>query len=256
MAPHEGTRRVSGAESGRKLLSTLLCFSVDRPTWTVAELAEELAISMSSTYRYVALLREMGLLDGATESSYRVTDRVVELARAVEAGQTSLVEVAGPVMTQARDLIDETVLVSQRRGDYAYCLDRVESRRPVRLQFDRGQAMPLHLGSMARLLLAAMPRRERARYRASVLPGMPAGRAALLTDAALDQIAAAGWAQSSEEVDEGIWGTAALIRSHGEPVATIGTAAPLFRLDPQRREKMTALMIESAEEISRALDAR
>ena len=246
--------KVSGAGSSRKLLSALLCFTEERPTWTVADLATELDLSVTSTYRYVALLREVGLLDSAAQNSYRVTDLVLSLARACEAAQAPLAEIGLPIMTRVRDEIDETVLIARRGGDAAYCVDRVESRRPVRLQFDKGQAMSLHAGSLSRILLASMSRSERGAHLTAILPTLNSARTTMLTDDALDRTQADGWTESFEEVDEGIWGCAAAITSHGAVVASIGTAAPIFRSDQARRDRMIELIRGAAAEISELLE--
>lgn len=252
MAPSP-TPQVRGASSSRKLLYTLLSFSEDRPRWTVAELAATLDLSTTTAYRYVALLREVGLLEGGVDSTYRVGDRAFGLARAAEAARTPLAQVALPVITRVRDEIGETVLVARRSGAAAYCVERVESERPVRLQFDPGQAMDLHSGSLSRVLLSAVPRPERQRYLDGVRPGLPPERLALLTDEALDATAAAGWTESFEEIDEGIWGCAAAIRLGDGVVAAVGTAAPVFRTDEARRAEVIARVREAAQEISAAL---
>ncbi|GGL40117.1 IclR family transcriptional regulator [Nocardia jinanensis] len=254
MAAPSPQNKVSGAGSSRKLLSALLCFTEERPTWTVTDLASELDLSVTSTYRYVALLREVGLLDSASQNAYRVTDRVLSLAGACEAAQAPLAEIALPVMTRVRDEIDETVLVARRGGAAAYCVDRVESRRPVRLQFDRGQAMSLHAGSLARMLLASMSTSERARYLEPVLATLSAARTAMLTDEVLDHAHAVGWTESFEEVDEGIWGCAAAITSQGAVIASVGTAAPIFRSDQACRDRMIELIRQAAKEISVEVD--
>lgn len=253
MTSPDSTPRVSGASSSRKLLHTLLCFTEQHPTWTVADLAAELGLSATSTYRYVGLLREVGLLDSAPGNTYRVTDLVFGLARACEAAQAPLAEVALPVMTRLRDRIGETVLVARRGGTAAYCVERVESQRPVRLQFDPGQAMDLHAGALSRILLSAMPRAERRRHIDGVLPTLPPEHQTLLSDEALDATAAAGWTESFEEIDEGIWGCAAAIRIGDGVVAAVGTAAPVFRTDESRRAKIIALVREAAGEITTAL---
>lgn len=251
--PDTDGARVQGASSSRKLLHALLLFTEERPTWTVADLADELQLSVTSTYRYVGLLREVGLLDSAAGKSYRVTDLALSLARAAEAARGNLAEVSLPVMTRLRDAFDETVLVARRGGQAAYCVDRVESRRPVRLQFDQGQAMDLHSGALARVLLAAMPASERQRYVERVLPALPAERAALLDTDTLETIQQDGWVQSFEEIDEGIWGCAAAIRIGGQVVAAIGTAGPVYRSDESRRAEILALVRAAADEISTAL---
>jgi DNA-binding IclR family transcriptional regulator len=248
--------QVPGASSARKLLSVLLCFSPERPIWTAAELSATLDVSTSTMYRYVALLREVGLLESTGSNTYGVADRVITLARAAQHGRSSLEDLSIPVMTHIRDVTEETVLVARRRRDYAYCVDRVESRQPVRLQFDRGQPMPLHRGSLARVLLAAMPRADRDLYLESIETPVSSTNAAQLTVESLDAVAETGFTQSFEEVDEGIWGAAAAIVVHGETVASIGVAAPIYRLDVRRRESIVDEIKRGAAEISQSMELR
>ncbi len=245
--------QVSGASSARKMLNVLFCFTAEKPLWTVAELCKELDVSTSTMYRHVALLREVGLLDAASNNAYRISTRILTLAAAAEQAGASLEGVALPVMTRIRDLTGETVLISRRNKSFVYCVDRVESEKPVRLQFDRGQPMSLHAGSMARVLLANMPPAERTAYLNGVRAEISEKNAALLTPESLEEVKANGYTQSFEEIDEGIWGAAAAITVHGQTLAAIGVAAPIYRLDARMREVTIAAVREGAAEISRAL---
>src|SRR6476659_8751916 len=180
------TNRTVGAESSRKLLHALLAFDEHHPSWTVPGLAAHLGVPQSTMYRYVALLREVGLVDSAGSGEYRLTERVVGLSRGVASARATLVEVARPHIGALRDDIDETVLISRRGGAFAYCVDRVESGHPVRLQFDPGQAMAIYSGSAARVLLASMPRGERDGLVGDVVNRLPEERRNLLSPQALD----------------------------------------------------------------------
>src|SRR3954471_1818750 len=95
--------RVAGAESGRKLLQVLLLFTPARPLWTVGDIGKELGLTQSMVYRYVALLREVGLLDSAGGKSYRVTEVARVLAEAALSARVPLADSALPVLTQLRD---------------------------------------------------------------------------------------------------------------------------------------------------------
>jgi DNA-binding IclR family transcriptional regulator len=245
-----------GAEASRKLLAVLMAFSEARPVRSVPELAAEAGVPTSSAYRYVAVLREVGLLDSAGGGGYRLTDRIVTLARAAEAARASLVDVAHPYLEALRDEVDETVVLVRRGGRAVYCIDRAESTRPVRLQFDVGQAMPAHSGSSSRVLLASAPRSERDAYVAEVLDGLPANRKALLAEHALDAVAAAGWTESFEEVDDGIWGVAAAVKRESDVVAALGVAGPIYRIDASRRARICEATRHAAAQISAALAKR
>ena len=248
--------RQSGTESGRRLLTILFCFTPERPVWTVSDLASAAKLPVSSVYRYVSLLREENIVDPAGPSSYRLTDRVIALAQAAQAGQAPLIEVSRPHIEELAHDLDETVLVVRRGGRVAYCVDRVEPSRPVRLQFNRGQAMAIHQGSASRVLLAHMPLAERAAYLASLdLEGLPHAHERL-SEVGLDRIVAEGWTESFEEVDEGIWGAAAAIYSGDEAVAALGTAGPMYRLNAQRRKAVIQQVRDAAAKISAGLAGR
>lgn len=249
-------RPSSGAETGRKLLHVLMCFSGSRPSWSVADIAAQLDLTMSTAYRYVGLLKEEGFLEVSGDSTYRVAERAMSLADAYTANRSGIMDIALPVMARVRDEIGETVLLARRIGEFAFCIDRVESLEAVRLQFDRGQAMSLHSGSMPRLLLSYMPERERNRYLEKARPVVSPDRLPLLESPALAAIAEAGHAESMEEIDAMIWGAAAAIHRPGEEVLVIGTAGPVYRLDEKARLRAKAALIDAAAEIVAAMGIR
>ena len=248
-------RRTPGTSSARKLLTTLLSFTAQEPTPTINEIAATVGVPVSTMYRYISLLRETGLVEPIGDGRFRLTDAVVGLNAAADAGRTSLLEAANAELTALRNAIDETVLIARRGGENAYCVAREESSHPVRLQFAVGQAMPLHSGSVARVLLANMPTRDRLAYLESRESEISKDRAALLTPIALDERRRAGWAQSYEEVDAGIWGCAAAIEVDGQVIAALGTAGPIHRLDERKRKVVIDAVRKSAKTISLAMQA-
>jgi DNA-binding IclR family transcriptional regulator len=75
-------------------------------------------------------------------------------------------------------------------------------------------------------------------------------------EAELANIRRQGWAESTEEIDPGVWGTAARVMEGGRVTAAIGAAGPLSRLDADRRADIIARTIAAAEEASRLLAER
>lgn len=246
---------VAGVSSARKLLRILMSFSAQSPSWTVPELASHLQLSQSTVYRYLALLRETDLAYVDDTGSYRLTVLVRSLADAAHGTEHRLADLAHGVMERVRDATDETVLLSQRIGWSAYCVERVESRSPVRLQFERGQAMGLHQGAMSRLLLASMSRLDRERYLASVDPADVAAHADLLSHEALDRAFADGFTESDGEIDQGIWGVASLVRTDAAALGVIGIAAPVFRTDAKKKRLIREQIHAAGAEISDRLKA-
>lgn len=243
--------RASTTETGKRLLDLLLLFNSSHPVWTMNELSEASGFSLSTTYRYVSALRETGLIDRISDAQYRVTDLIFVLAEAARAARPPLDELAAPILQRIRDATDESVFVATRAGWNVIMVTREESRRPVRLQFEPGRPMLLHSGSLSRILLAAMAPQERAMYLASLDPGVR--QRDVLSDEALQRVSLEGLTESFEEVDEGIWGTAAAVTRRGEVSAALGCAAPLYRNDGERRALIKKLVREGAEELSHIL---
>ena len=77
----------SGSEGARRALAALQAFSPDRHTLTARELSAITSIPLPSMYRYIALLRDTGLLIGDDRGAYRLSPRVILLARAAEAAE-------------------------------------------------------------------------------------------------------------------------------------------------------------------------
>lgn len=246
--------RVAGAESSRKLLQVLLLFTPSNPMWTVGDIGQQLGLTQSMVYRYVALLREVGLLDSAGGKSYRVTDLARGLAGAAIAARGPLGEIALPYLTQIRDSCNETAFVTRRSGWFSYVVERVESNHPVRLVFERGQANALHQGSGSRLLLSQMSHSDRAMYFSLFGIDRQMFNPDLLSDHALDALHKVGVTESFEEVGEGLWSVSAAIWVNAEIVSAVSAAAPLFRVNLEQRRDIHGRVVDAAAAISAALN--
>jgi DNA-binding IclR family transcriptional regulator len=249
-------RQIRGAESPRKVLQVLLQFTQSRPHATISELAEEIGVPLSTCYRYVRLLREIGLLEEGERSTYHVTPQIMHVARAAQVAN-NLARVARPYLERVAEQVDETVMLIQAYGPSAVCVESIESRRPVRLSFEAGHTMPLGDGASAKLLLACMGPTEwtaRLDERAATEPSFATRRRALEQE--LPQIAERGWATSLAEVEEGVWACSAAIRDGARTVGVISVAGPAFRIDEQSRQRMVGLVLEATAELGAAITSR
>ncbi len=250
--------RRSDGSSGRKLLRVLLAFDAARPTWTVADLAAHVGVPLSSAYRYITLLREEGLVEPApgNDSLYRLGARATAVGRAAADTDTDLLNATRSHLQALRDATDESAILMRRAGDSVVCIDRAESRHPVRLQIELGQVMPTHVGSAGRILLAALPAERRTLYLTDVLPTLADDRQVdALMPEALDRIVDTGWTESFDEFDEGVWGCAAAITDATGVVAAIGTAGPVYRFDEPARWAAIAAVRSAADGASNSLRA-
>src|ERR1700719_2624095 len=130
-----------GCEGARRVLALMLTFSADDNTLTARQLAERTGIALPSVYRYITLLRETGLLAGDERGSYRLSARLIGLARAAEAAE-SIIDVADPVMHHLAERTGETVILVRLIGRSAVCVHRVQSAQRLRISFEAGRAPP------------------------------------------------------------------------------------------------------------------
>lgn len=243
----------TGADSARRALDLLFAFE-DLPVASVKELAETTSMPLPTTHRYVAMLREMGLIDEARHGMYRLTMRVAALAHAARRG-ASVIDVVQPFMQTLSDELEETVLLVQPVVGLPVCTHRIETGRPLRLSFDVGQHMPPLRGASAHLLLASYPEEERYKF---VAEAIARGEQPPLSsiDEFLKEVrrdGERGWAVSSAEINEGVWSAAAIIKGEGKPIGTVSVPCPVFRLDAGRSEAVLESVRWTAEQISTAL---
>jgi len=232
------------------VLAVLQAFSPGRHTLTARELAKLTAIPLPSMYRYIALLRDTGLLVGDDRGSYRLSARFISLARAAEAAE-SLIEVADPVM---RDLVcecGETVIFVRLIARVPVCVHRVESDHHLRATFEPGQPLPLLRGASGRILLAGLDERVRRELLAPLGQSDPPAASRLAQEIA--KVVARGWATSEEEIDRGVWAASAAVTDGRSIVAALTVPSPLVRAPSGQQERLLSQVRAAADRISQQI---
>jgi hypothetical protein len=72
-AATSGGSGAPGAEGARRVLAVMQAFTPEYHTLTARDLADATGIPLPSMYRYIALLRETGLLVGDDRGSYHLS---------------------------------------------------------------------------------------------------------------------------------------------------------------------------------------
>jgi DNA-binding IclR family transcriptional regulator len=244
---HPPAATASGAEGARRVLAVLQAFSSQRHTLTARELAGQTGIPLPSMYRYIALLRETGLLAGDDRGAYRLTPRIIGLARAAEAAET-FIEIADPVMRDLAAECGETVIFVRLIARVPVCVHRVESAHHLRAAFEPGQPLPLLRGASGRVLLAGMTERMRRECLAPLAQADPA-EAERLEDA-IAKVATRGWATSEEEIDRGVWAASAAVTDGHGTVAALTVPSPLVRSPSALQERLLGQVRAAAARLS------
>jgi DNA-binding IclR family transcriptional regulator len=248
----DGNAAPKGSEGARRALSILLAFSQERHTQSARDLNRATGIPLPSVYRYVALLREMGLLVGDERGLYHLSARLSALARAAETAET-LIDLADPVMRRLSAATGETVILVRLIAQSAVCVHRIESRHNLRTSYEPGQPLSLERGASARLLLAGMTAEARRGYLAPLTARDPRGAARLEEQAVV--AGKRGWAVSEEEIDTGVWAAAAAVRDRTGIVAALSVPSPLVRAPEALHEELLTRVRAAAEELNASLRA-
>jgi DNA-binding IclR family transcriptional regulator len=232
------------------VLSILQAFSSSTPTRTAKDLAKVTSIPLPSVYRYIALLRETGLLIGDDRGAYWLSPRLISLARAAEAAE-SLIGMADPVM---RDLVrecGETAMFVRLIARVPVCVHRVDTAHGLFATFEPGQSMPLYRGATGRVLLAGLPERARQEHLMPLAETDP--EAAARVTEAVAQVAACGWSTCEEEIDRGVWSASAAVTNGQSAVGALTVPFALVRAPTEHKERLVDKVRSAAARLSQRI---
>jgi DNA-binding IclR family transcriptional regulator len=254
---HAVVNRVSPVKTVDRLVSILDVFRPERPAWSLAELSFHLGLPRSTLHRFLVGLEAHGILRRERgDARWRLGYRLFVWGSLV-AETMSLRHLALPVMGDLADATGETVILTVYEAQEVICIEKVETRQPVRLALETGSRQLPHAGASSKILMAHQPEQEiHAIMRAKGLPRLCTNT---ITDPdririELEKIREQGYAQSYEETDPGAWGVATAIRGrNGEVIAGIGVAGPTSRFDEGSAKQYICECQEAARRISALL---
>lgn len=243
-----------------RTFAILRLFTPDAADWTVTEAAQALGLPVPTVHRLLAALQRHGYVARDEVSKrYRLGVAAFELGRRATSS-TDLRTTSLRVLESIAAASGETVLLTSISPDRrtSVCLERVESRKPLRLSVVPGMRVPLHAGASQKALLAYMSDADLHSFMDGGL--IPLCDSTITDPLALGQeleaIRRRGWATSYQETNLGLWGIAiTLLDTGANPVAAVGLAGPRARLPKKRIPEVLQLLDEGARAIasSRAL---
>jgi DNA-binding IclR family transcriptional regulator len=222
----------------------------------VTELGRRLGVHKATASRLAATLADRGLLerDPSTER-YRLGFGLIRLAGAAMAG-LDLVRTARPTLEDLAERTRETVTLGVLSGEEVVSIDQVTGARSIVSVNWVGTRTALHATSTGKVFLAFMDDAERDRRLAT---GLPRATKRTIVDRTelrrqLDDVRRRGYAQTLEELEEGLNAVAAAVRpADGKVVAALSVSGPAFRIRPVDLPRIGRLTMGAAETISRRL---
>jgi IclR family pca regulon transcriptional regulator len=212
------------SQSLERGLAILGCFTPKRPVLGIADIADELGMSRSTTHRYVITLVALGYLEQGASRKYRLGLRVTDLGMSA-LNSTGLREHAHPYLEELRQRTSYTTNLGVLDGGEVLYVDRVRSFRRGQSQVDLdlhvGSRLPAYCTAMGKLLLANLPEPEQRELIGEMKlakrgPNTIASKKALREE--LEDIAAAGFAVDDEELAAEVYAVAAPVRNESRDV--------------------------------------
>ncbi len=223
-----GPRYSQSLERG---LAILGCFTSEHPVLGIADIADELGMSRSTTHRYVTTLLALGYLEQGRSRKYRLGLRVTDLGMSA-LNSTGLRENVHPFLEELRERTGYTIGLAVLDGTEILYVDRARSWRRAERETDLGlhpgSRIPAYCTAMGKVLLAHLPDEVQRELIAQLKlernsPSTITSKQALRAE--LEQIREDGYAVNDQELRPGLQAIAVPVRDESrEAVAAVGIA--------------------------------
>jgi len=252
------------SQSLERGLAILTCFTPERPVLGIANIADELGMSRSTTHRYVITLVALGYLEQGASRKYRLGLKVTDLGMSV-LNSTGLREHAHEYLEELRQRTSYTTSLAVLDGAEILYVDRARSFRRRQGKIDLGLApgsrLPAYCTAMGKLLLANLPESEQHEVLMEMTltkqgPNTIRSKKGLLTE--LGQIREDGFAVNDQELAAGLCAIAAPVRNEArELVAAVSLSADSAAISlEQMVDALEPHLVASADRISARLGYR
>lgn len=255
MAPTEKRENMAGLAKG---LAIIEAFSI-YPAMTVADAARASGASRAAARRCLLTLVEMNFLE-LSGREFRPLPRLHRLG-GVTSERDRLVQIALPLIEQARDELAESVSLAVLDDDQSLFIARAEAEHIVSTGVRVGAYLPLYCSATGRVLLSRMTDHDIVKRlgRHPMVARTPHGLSTLSEVLAAIRVAAKdGYAWTDEELALGLRSMAVpVLGPAGEVVAAVSVSAASARVKvTELRKRLLPVLLACADKISRPLQMR
>jgi IclR family transcriptional regulator, KDG regulon repressor len=229
---------------------------------SVTDISDLLAFPRSTTYKYLAVMRECRMVDyDQILEKYKLGMKLFEFGAAVQ-NRIALDRIAHPYMEELSNHLGETVGLTVLDGNYAVYVEKVEpgSSSAMVLLLRKGIRFPLHAGAASKILLAHQQDEKIEGFLRTQRLVKYTEKTIIDPDKLRKEIKAirkAGYAFSEEEIDLGVRALAAPIFDHeGKIAAGLVVFGPVQRIDDQTKEKILKSTLECSRKISKGIGGK
>ncbi|MEM7194672.1 MAG: IclR family transcriptional regulator [Pseudomonadota bacterium] len=238
----------STLSKGLRILEVLAQSDRDRG---VSELARELDLTKSNTFRLLRSLCELGYAETTRDRTYKATLKMWQVGLQT-IDNLNLGELARPQMRMLSEISGEAIYLAVQDGLNVTYIDKIESTKPIRSFTPKGGNAPIHCVGTGKALLAA----NYSAYREALKDNLTRYTDKTITsirrlDQDMQDTIKRGFAIDHGEYRDQILSFGATIfLPNGEAIAAIGVSAPNINLDQARIKKICSAVKVAADSVT------
>ena len=201
---------------------------------SVAEIAQSLSLPLPTAHRLIGNLEARGLLQKALGTKrYVVGNQLVTLSAKV-IGAAFRTARRHAVLRAVAGEIGEQCEIGVVRDNVVAYVDSVRVSQPQGLQFNPGEAAPLHCTSTGKIYMSRLPERAREQLVRALALTKYTENTIVDPDTLMKVLEATrrhGWAKTNEEYVKGVVGCAVpIVSPDRELIACLGVSVPVARV--------------------------
>jgi DNA-binding IclR family transcriptional regulator len=225
----------------------LKCFTKGKAHFKISELARELRLDRSTTYRILLSLEKCGFV----EKDKRTGEYSLGLST-FEIGNTYLrqmdfIKISKPVMMELALKVQETVHLAVLSDTEIIYVDKVDSPRTLGVMSKIGQRAPVYCTALGKVLLAFQPDHEQLRIIRKIRLTPLTPRTIISKQKLIEELKAIreqGYSLDHREIEQEVECIGAPIRDHlGNVIAALSISGPERKINtPMERQYVNQVM--------------
>jgi len=232
----------------------LKSFCRGKGTFKISELAQQLHLDRSTTYRILLSLEKSGLAEKDKKTGeYSLGVAAFEIGSAY-LRRADLVQIAKPIMSDLALKVQETVHLAILSDPDILYLDKIDSPRTLGVMSKIGQRAPVYCTALGKALLAFQPDEHQSRIIEQIKFKSFTARTITSKNKLLKELREVrrqGYALDYREIEEDVECIAAPIRNHlGNIIASISISGPQRKIHTPLEKKFVGQVMEAATLIS------
>ena len=238
----------------------LRCFLGEKTHFKLSEMARQLELDRSTTYRILLSLEKCGLVEKDQKTGeYSLGLSTFEIGNTY-LRQMDFIKISRPIMTELALKAQETVHLAVLSDREIVYVDKVDSPRTLGVMSKIGQRAPVYCTALGKLLLAFQPESEQSRIirklRLTPLTPRTITSKQKLVEV-LKAIRKQGYSLDHREIEQEVECIGAPIRDHlGNVIAALSISGPGRKINTPMERQYVSQVMEAAALISSKMGYR